>query len=83
MAAQDWHRRYLEILVRQVEETRYPSSDIMNRIESMLRSRDDAARYIDALFDKVEDTIFPSLQLLDRIEGVLARIPSDGSDAAE
>ena len=63
-SAQD---RYMEIVVGKIREDRYPSGQLMDRVERSLASREHLEAYLDALFEKVEDDHYPSLQMLDRI----------------
>jgi hypothetical protein len=60
------HDRYMRILLEHIQESRYPSGELMDRIEIML-DRDHVDQYLDILFEKVEADRYPSKQLLDRI----------------
>jgi hypothetical protein len=64
--------RYLEILFEKVRTDRYPSGELMDRIEQSLASREQVDDYLDVLFEKVEDSRYPSRQLLDRIARLAA-----------
>jgi hypothetical protein len=59
--------RYFEYVLDRVRGDRYPSGELMDRIESALASREHVQEYLDVLFEKVEDSRYPSKQLLDRI----------------
>jgi hypothetical protein len=71
--ASDLRRRYADLLMTKVEETNYPSAELMNRVESTLADREQAEQYARILFQKVDESQYPSLQLLDRVER-LARL---------
>jgi hypothetical protein len=60
------HDRYMRVLLDRIEEDRYPSGELMDRVEILL-DREHIDEYIDILFSKVEDCHYPSKQLLDRI----------------
>ena len=60
------HDRYMRILFERIQEDRYPSGELMDRVEILL-DRDHVDEYMDILFQKVEDCRYPSKQLLDRI----------------
>ena len=63
--------RYTDLLLERVEETRFPSNDYLNRIESSLATREQVERYVGILMEKLEETRYPSLPLLDRVKRVL------------
>jgi hypothetical protein len=60
------HDRYMRILLERIQESRYPSGELMDRVEIML-DREHIDEYLEMLFEKVEADRYPSLQLLDRI----------------
>lgn len=60
------HDRYMRILLERIEEDRYPSGELMDRVEILL-DREHVDAYVDILFEKVEACRYPSKQLLDRI----------------
>jgi hypothetical protein len=67
-------REYADVLVANVEDTTYPSQEIMNRVEAALTDRDQAERYGRILLEKVQSTRYPSLQMLDRIQRLADRL---------
>jgi hypothetical protein len=71
--ANDVRRRYADLLLSKVEESDYPSIELMNRLEGVLADREQAEQYAGILLDKIEETQYPSLQLLDRVDR-LARL---------
>lgn len=60
------HDRYMRVLLDRIEESSYPSGELMDRVEILL-DRDHVDHYLDILFEKVEGDRYPSKQLLDRI----------------
>ena len=60
------HDRYMQVLFDRIREDRYPSGELMDRVEILLDA-DHVDEYVDILFEKVEDCHYPSKQLLDRI----------------
>jgi hypothetical protein len=66
--------RYVEILMDKVRADRYPSGDLMDRIEATLQSRSQAEGYLELLFEKVDDSRYPSKDLLDRIARVVSAV---------
>jgi hypothetical protein len=73
MLSRDMRTIYQERLLDGVRSVKYPSSQMLDRIEESLRTTDDAIAYVDALNEKVEDK-YPSLHLLDRIDQVILRV---------
>jgi hypothetical protein len=60
------HERYVEVLFDKIAQDKYPSGEMMDRIESVL-DREHVDEYLDLLFQKVKECRYPSKQLLDRI----------------
>jgi hypothetical protein len=60
------HDRYMQVLFDKIRQDKYPSGEMMDRIEIVL-DRDHVDEYLDLLFQKVEECRYPSKQLLDRI----------------
>ena len=60
------HDRYMRVLLEHIQEDRYPSGELMDRVEILLDDEhvDD---YLEILFQKVEEVRYPSKELLDRI----------------
>ena len=59
--------RYVQYVLRLLDEDEYPSGELMDRIELAFTSRDHVAAYLDVLFDKVNGCHYPSRHILDRI----------------
>ena len=62
--------RYYELVLEKIAEDRYPSSELMDRLEAGIRSREQLSAYLEVLLDKVEQDHYPSKQMLDRIRGL-------------
>jgi hypothetical protein len=66
-------QHYFDVLMHRVRNDKYPSHQLMNRIELALATPQQVADYIDMLIDKVDETWYPSGQMLDRIQHMLER----------
>ncbi|MDX6658407.1 MAG: hypothetical protein QOH62_3200 [Solirubrobacteraceae bacterium] len=73
MARMTLQERYVEQLMERVREDRYPSHQLMDRIEAAFWTTDQIVEYVDLLLDKVDETWYPSLEMLDRIQRIMAR----------
>jgi hypothetical protein len=62
------HAAYMELLMDKVREDRYPSGELMDRIEAGMASREQAEEYLEVLMEKAGESRYPSKQMLDRIE---------------
>lgn len=60
------HERYIEILFDKIAQDKYPSGELMDRIESVL-DREHVDEYLELLFQKVEECRYPSKQMMDRV----------------
>jgi hypothetical protein len=60
------HDRYMRALFDKINQDRFPSGELMDRIEILL-DREHVDEYLDLLFQKVEECRYPSKQILDRI----------------
>jgi hypothetical protein len=59
--------RYVQYILSRIDADRYPSGELMDRVELALASEQHVAAYLDILFDKVDDCHYPSRHILDRI----------------
>ena len=71
MAATAEQQQLTAFLLDAVEETDFPSTAQLDRIERIISSRKELEDYIAVLTQKVEGKIAPDRQLLDRIERLL------------
>lgn len=60
------HDRYMRILLEKVAMDRYPSGELMDRVEILLDG-DHVDDYVEILFEKLERDRYPSKQMLDRV----------------
>ena len=66
-------QHYCDVLMHRVRNDKYPSLQLMDRIEAALATPDQVAAYTDMLIDKVDETWYPSGQMLDRIQRIMER----------
>ncbi len=64
--------RYYEMLMERVREDRYPSPQLMDRIEAAFWTAEQVHAYVELLVDKADEAWYTSPQLLDRIQRMLA-----------
>ena len=60
------HDRYMRLLLQKIAMDRYPSGELMDRVEIML-DREHVDDYVELLFEKLERDHYPSKQMLDRV----------------
>ena len=61
------HDRYYELVLEKIANDRYPSGELMDRLEAAVSSREQLEGYLDVLLEKIEDDHYPSKQMLDRV----------------
>lgn len=64
--------RYLATLMERVRQDRYPSHQLLDRIEAALFTSDQVAEYCDLLLEKIDESWYPSGQLMNRLQRMLA-----------
>jgi hypothetical protein len=64
--------RLYEMLMERVRDDKYPSNQLLNRIEETMWTSEQLVEYIDLLLDKIDAAWYPSLQLLDRVQRLMA-----------
>ena len=64
--------RYVAMLMERIRQDRYPSHQLMNRVEAAFWTSDQVEEYLDLLLEKADESWYPSGQILDRIHRVLA-----------
>jgi hypothetical protein len=64
--------RYLAMLMERIRQDRYPSHQLMDRVEAAFWTSEQVAEYVDLLIEKADESWYPSGQLLDRIHRMLA-----------
>jgi hypothetical protein len=59
--------RYYELVLEKIAADRYPSGELMDRLEAAVSSREQLEGYLDVLLEKIESDHYPSKQMLDRV----------------
>ena len=67
-------QRYYDLLMERVRGDRYPSHQLLDRLESSFWTAEQVAEYVEMLLEKVDQSWYPSHQLLDRIQRVLMMV---------
>jgi hypothetical protein len=63
--------RYLEMLFERIRDDRYPSHQLLDRIEASIWTSEQLTEYVEMLLEKADDAHYPSHQLLERVERML------------
>jgi hypothetical protein len=61
-------------MLDEVAEARFPSTEMLNRLESAISDRETLERYAEMLVEKAGETRYPTTAFLKRIDGVLERL---------
>jgi hypothetical protein len=77
MGAAELRERITRRMLNEIDESQFPSTEMLNRLESQLATRDDLVSYTESLVEKIEATRFPSTSLLNRVDGLLARLEQE------
>jgi hypothetical protein len=77
---QEARERFVKSLLDKMDDTNFPSNELLSRVEASIGTTDELTDYAERLIKKVEDTRFPSNELLGRVEGVVARLAAAGDD---
>jgi aspartyl-tRNA synthetase len=64
--------RYYEMLMERVRTDRYPSHQLLDRIEASFWTPEQLHEYLEMLIDKADESWYMSHQLLARIQRLLA-----------
>ncbi len=65
-------QRYVSMLMERIRQDRYPSLQLMDRVEAGLWTSQQLGEYLDLLLEKADEAWYPSKQILDRIHRLLA-----------
>ena len=65
---------YYDSLLTRVRTDKYPSSQLMNRLEDMFVNSEQIVEYVDVLLEKLDASRYPSSQVLDRIDRMLLMV---------
>jgi hypothetical protein len=72
-------QRYYELLMERVSTDRYPSHQLLDRIEAALWTPEQVIAYADMLLEKIDEAWYPSGQLLNRVQRMMAMVAAAGS----
>lgn len=64
-------QRYFDILIERVRNDRYPSGQLLDRIEAALYTPEQYAEYVEVLIMKADESWYPSGQILDRVHRMM------------
>ena len=67
-------QHYFDILMERVRTDRYPSHQLLDRIEAALWTPEQVSDYVDMLLEKIDESWYPSGQMLDRVQRMLAMV---------
>lgn len=66
--------RYFELLMDRVRSDRFPSNQLLDRIEAGFWTPEQIVAYTEMLIDKTDEAWYPSGQLLNRIQRMLTLV---------
>ncbi|MDQ3850739.1 MAG: hypothetical protein M3296_09035 [Actinomycetota bacterium] len=72
MADQTAQERFFEGLMERIREDRYPSHELLDRIEASFVTSEQVVEYVELLVEKMQESWYPSKQIMDRIQRLLA-----------
>jgi hypothetical protein len=64
-------QRYIDLLMERCSTDRYPSHQLLDRIEASIWTPEQISSYVEMLIEKVDESWYPSHQLMSRIERML------------
>lgn len=64
-------QRYYDILMERCRNDRYPSLQLLDRLESIIYTPAQVTEYVDLLVSKVDESWYPSGQIMDRLQRML------------
>lgn len=79
-------QRYYDLLMDRCREDKYPSHQLLDRIEASIWSSQQMSDYVEMLIEKIDECHYPSHQLLERVErmmrlGAVVAAPPSGTAA--
>lgn len=63
--------RTYDLLMERVRNDRYPSLQLMDRLEASIYTSRQLIEYVDMLIEKIDESWYPSGQMLDRLQRML------------
>ena len=70
--------RYVAMLMERIRQDRYPSHQLMDRVEAAFWTPEQVSEYIDLLLKKADESWYPSHQILERVQRLLASAATAG-----
>ena len=70
---------YMEAVLQRILSVRYPSMELLDRVEYLAHKPEYAEQFVAYLIDMVESVRYPSHQIMDRIERILYGISTPRS----
>jgi hypothetical protein len=67
-------QRYYDMLMERVRNDRFPSHQLLDRMEAAFSTPEQVRDYVEMLLDKADQSWYPSHQILDRIERVMSLV---------
>lgn len=67
-------QRYYDVLMERVRNDRFPSHQLLDRLEASFSTPEQVSDYVEMLLDKTDESWYPSHQILDRIERVMTLV---------
>ena len=64
-------QRYYDLLMERVRSDRYPSHQLLDRLEAIIYTSDQVTEYVDLLLAKVAESWYPSSQIMNRVHRML------------
>jgi len=74
--------RYFDLVLEKIEDDRYPSGELMDRLEAAFTTRRQVEDYLEVLLDKIEVDHYPSKQMLDRVHRLSLQLEATDVKAA-
>jgi hypothetical protein len=62
---------YMEAILDRITSTRYPSGELMDRVEYLAHKPEYAEKFVEYLIDSITRVQYPSHQMMDRLERIL------------
>jgi hypothetical protein len=62
---------YMDAVLERIMQVRYPSKEMMDRVENLAKDSDHAELLVHHLISMVKSSRYPSHQIMDRIERIL------------
>ena len=71
MDMEELQERYMDAVLDRITSCRYPSKEMMDRVENVAVTREQAERFVMYLIATVQGVKYPSHELMDRAERIL------------